>query len=161
MANRAEQKRGPRIAEIPENRRAVPEPSAPTSGAPSVPAALEKLASATQRVITKRIDLVALESHELVASLILRGGLIGFGVVVGLAAWFAAIAALVLWQMPDSGRILQLAVFAAVNAAVGAVLVAFALREKLPTLAAEAEDEISEERGREESSPNTTRGPGD
>jgi hypothetical protein len=148
MANRAEQKKGPRIAELPEHRRPLSDhPGAP---APSVPAALEKLASATQRVISKRIDLVALESHELLSSLIMKGGLIAFGVVTGLAAWITAIAALVLWLMPDSGTPLRLAVYAGINAAVGAIVVAFALREKLPPLTAEVEDENAEHRAGEE-----------
>jgi len=105
--------------------------------APSVPAALEKIASATQRVISKRIDLVMLENHELVSTLIARAALISFGVVVALSAWFAAIAAVVFYLMPNSGVVLHLAVFAAINAAVGAIVVAFGLREQLPTLAAE------------------------
>jgi uncharacterized membrane protein YqjE len=143
MANRAEKR--PRLTEIPENRRAVPEPFNQHGPTPSVPAALEKLATATQRVISKRIDLVALESHELVAGLITRAGLIAFGAVVGIAAWVTGIAALVLYLMPDSGRAIQLAVYAGINAVVAAVVVAFAMREKLPALASEADDERSEE----------------
>jgi len=134
MANRAEQKKGPRIAEIPDRR------PAPDQPAPSVPAALEKLASATQRVISKRIDLVTLESHELISALITKAGLIAFGVVVGLAAWFTAIAGLVLYLLPHQGPAVQLVVYAAINAFVGAIVVAFALREKLPPLTSEVEE---------------------
>ena len=134
MANRAEQKKGPRIAEIPERRPAAEQP------APSVPAALEKLASATQRVISKRIDLVTLESHELIASLITKAGLIAFGVVVGLAAWFAGIAGAVLYLLPHQGAAMHLVIYAAINAVVGAIVVAFALREKLPPLTSEVEE---------------------
>jgi len=78
--------------------------------APSVPAALEKIASATQRVISKRIDLVMLENHEFVSTLIARAALISFGVVVALSAWFAGIAAVVFYLMPNSGVVLHLAV---------------------------------------------------
>lgn len=150
MANRAEQKRGPRIAELPENRRPLTEmPGAP---APSVPAALEKIASATQRVISKRIDLVALESHELLSSLITKAGLIIFGAVVGLAAWMSGLAGLVLWLTPGRGTPMHLAIFAAVNAAVGAIVVAYALREKLPTTAGEIEAERTDEHAGEHAS---------
>jgi uncharacterized membrane protein YqjE len=151
MANRAE-KRGPQITEIPENRRAVPEPFNPQHGpAPSVPAALEKLATATQRVISKRIDLVALESHELVAGLITRAALIAFGAVVGIAAWVTGVAALVLYLMPDSGREVQLAVYAGINAVIAAVVVAFAMRERLPALASESGEDRQDQGQRENS----------
>ncbi len=138
MANHAEQRRGPRIAEVPE-RRPIPEPS--PAAAPSVPAALEKLASATQRVISKRIDLVTLESHELISALITKAGLITFGVIVGLAAWFAGLAGVILYLLPHRGAPMHLAVYAAVNAGVAAIVVLMALREKLPTLGSEVADE--------------------
>jgi hypothetical protein len=92
-------------------------------------------------VISKRIDLVTLESHELVSTLIAEAGLVLFGAVVALAAWFAGLGALILYLMPGFGPILHLAAYAAVNAVVGAVVVAFALRTKLPTLAAEVPDQ--------------------
>ncbi|HXC51775.1 MAG TPA: hypothetical protein VN634_12870 [Candidatus Limnocylindrales bacterium] len=138
MANHAEQRRGPRIAEVPE-RRPIPEPS--PVPAPSVPAALEKLASATQRVISKRIDLVTLESHELISALITKAGLITFGVIVGLAAWFAGLAGTVLYLLPHRGMPMHLAVYAAVNASIAAVVVFVALRKNLPTLGGEVADE--------------------
>lgn len=141
MANRAEQKRGPRVAEIPENRRPMSESPAT---APSVPHALEKLASATQRVISKRIDLVTLESQELISTLITKAGLITFGVILALAAWFTGVAGLVLYLTPGRGTPMHLAIFAAVNAVIGAIVVAFALREKLPPLNGEVEDEHRE-----------------
>src|SRR4051794_16831619 len=114
MANRAEQKRGPRIAEVPENRR--PADQQYPHPAPSVPAALEKLASATQRVISKRIDLVTLESHELISAVIFKAALVGFSAVVGIAAWFTAIASLVYFVTPTYGKIAHLALFAGINA---------------------------------------------
>jgi len=123
----------------PDSRRTVGEP-APVPPAPSVPAALEKLASATQRVISKRIDLVTLEGHELVSALITRGALMAFGAVTGIAAWFAATTALVLFLMPGSSPPVHFAVFAAINAGIAAIVVAFALREQLPTMGGEAED---------------------
>ncbi|HYC56583.1 MAG TPA: phage holin family protein [Candidatus Binatia bacterium] len=113
----------------------------PPAQEPSLPAALEKLTAATQGVITKRIDLVMLEIHELVGTLVMKTGLIVFGVIVALAAWFGAISALVLWLTPNMGTVGHLAIFSLVNLAIGAVVVFFALRAKLPTLGAEAEDD--------------------
>lgn len=140
MANRAEQKGDPRVTGLAESRRGTSEPLAPTNGPPSASAALEKLTSATQRVVTKRIDLLMLEVHELVGSLAVKAALMGFGVVVGLAAWFAAISALVLYQLPTSSLVYQLMIFAAINAVVGVVVAGFALRKQLPVLADEAAD---------------------
>jgi len=139
MANRSEPG-GPRYVE-PENRRANGVGAYAPGSEPSLPAALEKLASATQGVITKRIDLVMLEINALVGTLVVRTALVIFGVIVGLAAWFGAISALVLWLTPNMGTVGHLAIFALVNAAIGAVVVFFAVREQLPKLAAEAEEE--------------------
>jgi uncharacterized membrane protein YqjE len=141
MTQRVEHRR---FSGIPDSLRSVPEPPAPPP-APSVSAALEKLASATQRVVSKRIDLVTLESHELLSVLISKSALIAFGVVVGLAAWFAAVSALALFLLPVAGPIPRLVIFAAINAAVAAVVVAFGLREPLPVLGGEVGQEISEE----------------
>lgn len=134
MAQRVEPRNsGIRATDIPGNRRYES-----PHGSPSVPAALEKIASATQRVVSKRIDLFLLENHELISGLLLKAGFIIFGVVVGVAAWFTAISALVLYVLPSASQALHLVVFAAINAVVGAIVVALSLREA-PKLTSEIE----------------------
>jgi hypothetical protein len=53
----------------------------PPSAEPSVPAALEKIASASQRVLSKRIDLLMLDNHEMISRLLVKAALLSVGVV--------------------------------------------------------------------------------
>jgi len=149
MENHSESK-GPRLSDLAESHRAhshVPIYAAEPD--PSLPAALEKLASATQGVLTKRIDLVMLEVNEMVGVLVLRSALVGFGVLVALAAWFGGISALVLALAPSLSTAVHLGIFALINAVVGGAVIAYALRQQRPQRGTEGdlEDELREDRG--------------
>jgi len=134
---------GGRYVELAESRRGREVSGFVNAGQePTIPSAVEKLVAASQGVITKRIDLVMLEVHELLGRLVMRSALIAFGIVVAVAAWFAAVGAIVLYLFPGAGPIVHLGMFALVNAAVGAAIVAAGAVmavNKLPVLGAEAE----------------------
>jgi uncharacterized membrane protein YqjE len=135
------QKGGSRATDPVSNRRYEAVPPQP---APSVPAALEKIATATQRVVTKRIDLFLLENRELVKDLAVKAGFVAFGTITALAAWFSGIAALVLFLMPQWSLAAKLLAFTGINLIVGAVVVAMSLRPA-PKLPSEREEEIEAE----------------
>jgi len=101
--------------------------------AASLPESLERLASAMQGVLTKRIDLVMLEANELAGALVVRSALARFGVFLALAAWFSALAALILLFTPTPNPVLRLVLFAAINAVAGVAVLARAVRERVPT----------------------------
>lgn len=137
---------GNRYVELAESRRARDAPDVYAPQEPSIPSAVEKLVGASQGVITKRIDLVMLEVHELIGKLVMRSALVAFGLVIALSAWFAAIGALILVLTPGAGTIVHLGVFALINAAVGAAIIAVGVAmavNKLPGLGAEAEGQSS------------------
>lgn len=140
MSNRAERRTGPRVSEMNGSRRI----DLPPSAEPSVPAALEKIASASQRVLSKRIDLLMLDNHEMISRLLVKAALLSVGVVAGLAAWMTAIAAIVTWLVPAWSTAGQLGIFALVNAVVAAVVVTFTLRDP-PKLSGETEEEREDE----------------
>lgn len=134
----------PRIAESIAKRRSNQNfPRIAATSDPSWPVALERLATATQGVITKRIDLVMLESSELVSTMIVRSALIGFGVLLALAAWSSGTAAVILYLMPAAGIMLQLIVYAGSTATLGVAVLAYAVRTPAapPAVEAAADDE--------------------
>lgn len=134
MANSAEQ-RSPRVSEFTGGRREMA-----VAAEPSVPAALEKIASVSQRVLSKRIDLLMLDNHELISRLLVKAAALSVGVVTGLSAWLSAISALLVWLLPDWSTSGRLAMFALLNAVFSAVVVAIVLR-KPPRLSGETEEE--------------------
>lgn len=116
----------------------------PPTSEPSVPAALEKIASASQRVLSKRIDLLMLDNHEMISRLLVKAALLSVGVFAGLAAWMTAIAAAVAWLMPTWATAGQLGVFSLANAVVAGVVVAFTLRDP-PRLSGETDELLEDE----------------
>jgi membrane protein implicated in regulation of membrane protease activity len=141
MANPAERRTGSRVADLNGGRRTDFPPAA---GEPSVPAALEKIATASQRVLSKRIDLLMLDNHEMISRLLVKAALLSVGVVAGLAAWMSAVAALVTWLVPTWSTAGQLGIFALLNAVVAGAVIAFTLREP-PRLSGETEEELEDE----------------
>jgi uncharacterized membrane protein YqjE len=139
MANRAEH-RTTRVTDFNGGRRI----DVPPTAEPSVPAALEKIASVSQRVLSKRIDLLMLDNHEMISRLLVKAALLSVGVVAGLAAWMTALAAIVTWLMPNWSTPGQLAIFALFNAIVAAAVVYFTLREP-PKLSGETEEQLEDE----------------
>ncbi len=117
---------------------------APPSAEPSVPAALEKIASVTQRVLGKRIDLLMLDNHEMISRLLVKAALLSVGVFAGLAAWMAGTAALVTWLLSAWSNAAQLAIFALANGIVGLAVVFFTLRDA-PKLSGETEEKLEDE----------------
>ena len=87
MANPAERRTDYRVTDLSGGRRVDVPPSNPE---PSVPAALEKIATASQRVLSKRIDLLMLDNHEMISRLLVKAAALSVGVVAGLAAWMSA-----------------------------------------------------------------------
>jgi len=94
---------------------------------PSLGSALERVVSASQKVVQERTELVFIEVRELLSATF--EGLLALGLAVGLLllAWVAAVAAMIIFLtelMPRSGA---LAVAALVNVTLGAVLVRIAM----------------------------------
>jgi hypothetical protein len=139
MANSAEQ-RSSRMQDLGGGRRM----DGPPAAEPSVPAALEKIASVSQRVLSKRIDLLMLDNHELISRLLVKAAALSVGVVTGLSAWLSALSAVVMWLLPDWSTAGRLAMFALLNAVFSAVVVAVVLR-KPPKLSGETEEEREDE----------------
>ncbi|HEY2774127.1 MAG TPA: hypothetical protein VGK20_08760 [Candidatus Binatia bacterium] len=123
----------------------MPPPADPAgaAAAPSVPAALEKLASATHRVIAKRIDLVMLENEELISQLLIKASFLAFGVVAGLAAWFTALRAVVPYMLPGRDYRLQLLLFAAVNLVLALIVIPIVVTRPRRKLASEHEGNVT------------------
>lgn len=148
MANRPEAGGG-RYVELAENRRAREAAAYGAPQEPTIPSAVEKLVAASQGVITKRIDLVMLEVDEMMARLVTRAAFVAFGLVLALAAWVAAVGALVLYVTPGAGTMVHLGIFAAINAAAGVAVVAAGVAKgvnKLPALGTEAEAQNASQR---------------
>jgi uncharacterized membrane protein YqjE len=99
---------------------------------PSVSLALEHLAAGSQGAISKRIDLALLEGQELLSSTFRGAALVGVGMVLAAAAWFAAATGLVLLATPEANLVVRLGGFALLNAvgAVGSVALAMRRRRK-------------------------------
>ena len=79
----------------------------PTGEEPSVSSSLRHLAAGTQGVITKRIDLALLEGQDLLSRSIERAALVGAGMVLAAAAWFAGAGAFVLFVVPDANPVIR------------------------------------------------------
>lgn len=99
---------------------------------PSVTSSLEHLVAGSQGVVTKRIDLALLEGRELLSRSVQGAALGSLGVILAAAAWMAAAASALLFAIPEAGAVIQLAVFAVLNAVGAAGLVAFAGRAAGP-----------------------------
>ena len=98
------------------------------SGEPSASSALERLASASQDMIVKRVDLALLEGQELL-SRTLRGAALGaLGMILAAAAWFAAAACVTRLVTEDASAVVRLAIFAFLNAGGAVGLVTLAMR---------------------------------
>jgi hypothetical protein len=110
---------------------------------PSVSSALEHLVAGSQGVITKRIDLALLEGHELLSRSIERGVLVGAGIVLAAAAWFAAAGAGVLFVFPTASPLLHLTAFGVLNAGGALGLVALAMRRNRAQMPAIANGRVS------------------
>jgi hypothetical protein len=93
---------------------------------PSVSSSLEHLVAGSQGVITKRIDLALL-------SRTLQGGaLVGLGIVLAAATWFAVAASVVLLVIPDASWVVHLAAFGLLNGGTAGGLVTLAMRRGRP-----------------------------
>ena len=104
----------------------------PTGEEPSVSSSLRHLAAGTQGVITKRIDLALLEGQDLLSRSIERAALVGAGMVLAAAAWFAGAGAFVLFVVPDANPVIRLATFGLLNGGCAAGFVALAVRRGRP-----------------------------
>ena len=94
---------------------------------PSLASALERVVSASQKVVQERTELVFLEVRELLSATF--EGLLALGLAIGLLllAWVSAVAAMVLFLMEIMPRTTALAAAAAVNVLFGGVLIRVAL----------------------------------
>jgi uncharacterized membrane protein YqjE len=99
-----------------------------TTDEPSVSSSIEHLVDSSQGVITHRIDLALLEGQEWLSRTLRVAALVGFGMVLAAAAWFAVAAYLVLLVTPDANLGARLALFGLLNGAAAVGLVALALR---------------------------------
>ncbi|MBI4515510.1 MAG: phage holin family protein [Deltaproteobacteria bacterium] len=98
----------------------------------SVASSIEHLVAGSQGVITKRIDLALLEGRELLSRSIERAALVGAGMVLATAAWFAGAGAFVLLVAPDASPVIRLAAFGLLNGAGAVGLVTLAMRHSRP-----------------------------
>jgi uncharacterized membrane protein YqjE len=102
----------------------------------SVTSALERVISASQKVVTERTELVFIEVRELLRATF--EGLLALGLAIGLflIAWTAAVAALILFLMQMMSRSGALATAAALNLVLGAALVRLAMSKSAAATAA-------------------------
>ena len=120
------------MAEFAETSRTPSDGTAGRSDEASVSSSLEHLVAGSQGVITKRIDLALLEGRELLSSAIERGVLVGAGVLMAAAAWFALAGACVLVVLPDAGPAIHLGAFGLLNGGGALGLVGLAKRQSRP-----------------------------
>lgn len=99
---------------------------------PSVSSALERLGTAGQGVIAKRIDLALLEGQELLSRTLGGAALIGAGTLLAAAAWFAVAAGFTLFVIPIANPVVRLAVFGLLNGSAAVGLVALGMRRGRP-----------------------------
>lgn len=102
------------------------------TGEPSVSSSLEHLVAGSQGVITKRIDLALLEGRELLSRTLQGSVLVGLGIILAAAAWFAVTACVVLLVIPDPIWVARLAAFGLLNGGTAVGLVMLALRRGRP-----------------------------
>lgn len=100
---------------------------------PSVASGLERLLTASQGVVTKRIDLALLEIQEIMSRGVVSAALVGLSVLWLAAAWFATVLCIVLLIAADASLIERVGLFAVANAA-AAGLAAFVLRRQPPLI---------------------------
>ena len=98
----------------------------------SMASSLKHLVAGSQGVITKRIDLALLEGRELLSRSIERAALVGAGMVLAAAAWFAGAACVVLFTTPDASLVVRVAAFGLLNGAGAVGLVTLAMRRGRP-----------------------------
>lgn len=84
---------------------------------PTVSTSLEHLITASQGVLTKRVDLAMLEGQEAIARFVERAALAGIGMLLAAGAWFAVTGALVQFAAPTADPALRLAAFGLLSAA--------------------------------------------
>jgi uncharacterized membrane protein YqjE len=94
---------------------------------PSVTSAVERVISASQKVVTERTELVFIAVRELLGATF--EGLLALGLSIGLfvMAWTAAMAALIIFLTQVMSRSGALATAAVLNLVLGAVLIRIAL----------------------------------
>jgi hypothetical protein len=102
------------------------------NGESSMSSSLEHLVAGSQGVISKRIDLALLEGRELLSRSIERTALVGAGMVLAAAAWFAGAACVVLLIAPDASLVVRVAAFGLLNGAGACGLVTLAMRRGRP-----------------------------
>jgi hypothetical protein len=102
------------------------------TGEPSVSSSLEHLVAGSQGVITKRIDLALLEGRELLSRSTERAALLGAGMVLAAAAWFAGAACVVLFTTPGASLVVRVGAFGLLNGAGAVGLVTLAMRRGRP-----------------------------
>ena len=98
----------------------------------SVASSLEHLVAGSQGVITKRIDLALLEGRELLSRTLQGAALVGLGIVLAAAAWFAVAASVVLLVIPDTGWVVRFAAFGLLNGGTAVGLATLAMRRGRP-----------------------------
>ena len=93
----------------------------------SVTSAVERVISASQKVVTERTELVFIEVRELFRATF--EGLLALGLAIGLflMAWTAAVAALIIFLMQVMSRSGALATAAGLNLVLGVLLVRVAM----------------------------------
>jgi uncharacterized membrane protein YqjE len=97
-----------------------------------VASSLEHLVAGSQGVITKRIDLALLEGRELLSRTLQGAALVGLGIALAAAAWFAVAASVVLFVIPDASRVIRFAAFGLLNGGTAVGLVTIAMRRGRP-----------------------------
>jgi uncharacterized membrane protein YqjE len=94
---------------------------------PSVTSAVERVISASQKVVTERIELVFIEVREMLRATF--EGLLALGLSIGLflMAWTTAVAALIIFLTQFMSRSGAVATAALLNLVLGAMLVRIAM----------------------------------
>jgi hypothetical protein len=87
---------------------------------PNLTDSLEQLLASSQNVVTKRIDLALLEGSEIITRSIRQLAMLSAAVAMVTGMWFALVAAVVEFVLPQASLAARLAAFAGINAA-GAV----------------------------------------
>lgn len=107
----------------------------PLRDEPTLASALEHVITASQGVITKRIDLALLEMQQLLTRTTLRLALLISAITIGCFAWLACTACLVLVISPQASLPAQLAMFGGLNLIAAALLAWGAQRQEAARLA--------------------------
>lgn len=89
-------------------------------------------------MLSKHVALAVLEGREMLTRSLRALALLGVCVVVGSAAWFTLVAAVLVWAMPGASGALQLLSFSLVNALAATALARRAMRPEDSAEVAEA-----------------------